>query len=287
MLEHIVDPDRNFYKEMKLIKAKKVVAISPEEAPYPKGAIFDPVCEAFATGSSGTISTWEKEEHKDLPVIIRGVGATSQRALEFCMENNREFYAIDTGYMQPSKTKDYHRITKSALQNLGPVIKRPIDRLRKLGWSYRNTKTRGSKILLCPPSDKVMQFYNLNLDKWMEETISEIKSKTNRPIEIRLKPARHERVTTNTIWQALDDAYCLVTFNSIAATEALLYSVPAIALAPNAATVLCNTSINDIENLYLPTKEETVQFAAHLSYCQFTIREMRNGTAWNIVNEGS
>jgi hypothetical protein len=132
-----------------------------------------------------------------------------------------------------------------------------------------------------------MKFYEKDLDTWLAETIDEIKTYTNRPIEVRLKPNRSERVTTNTIWDALDDAYCLVTFNSIAATEALLYSVPAITLAPNAASVLCNTALKDINNLYLPTKQEIVRFAAHLSYCQFNSNEMLNGFAWSILNEGS
>jgi len=66
----------------------------------------------------------------------------------------------------------------------------------------------------------------------------------------------------------------------------LLYGVPAIALAPNnAASVLCNTKLSEIENLNRPTNDEILAFAAHLSYCQFTNEEMRSGYAWDIINE--
>ena len=81
------------------------------------------------------------------------------------------------------------------------------------------------------------------------------------------------------------DVHCLVTFNSIAATEALLLGKPAITLGPNAAQPLCSQSLVDIENPYIPTAEEVEAWAAHLSYAQFTEAEMRDGTAYRILNE--
>ena len=121
----------------------------------------------------------------------------------------------------------------------------------------------------------------------MDSTLSELKKHTDRKLVVRLKPSRRERVTQNTIWDALKDAHCLVTFNSIAATEALLVGTPAIALAPNAASVLCNKNLNEVENLNRPSIDEVHAFARHLSYCQFTANELRSGYAWDILNEGS
>jgi hypothetical protein len=85
----------------------------------------------------------------------------------------------------------------------------------------------------------------------------------------------------------MENAYCVVTYNSIAATEAILYGLPAIALAPNSARMLCNTAIEQINNLHIPTADEVTAFAAHLSYCQFTPREIRTGYAWSILNESN
>lgn len=284
-----IDKDSTYYKTEKIDLGTKVAAIEPTKGDYAieeKGLEYDVHLESFVLGANGRISSFDKEINSNVPLVIRGLGTNSQRALKHCIENKRDYYAIDTGYLQPGVSKKYHRVTKNALQNLGPIIDRPIDRLRELNWKYHISKP-GKKILVCPPSEKVMKFYEMDLQQWLDETIDEIKTQTNLPIEIRLKPERRVRVTTDTIWQALDSAYCLITFNSIAATEALLYGVPAIALAPNAASVLCNTSIKDIKNLYLPTKHETVAFAKHLSYCQFTAAEMVSGLAWKIVNESS
>lgn len=249
--------------------------------------VYDPVLEDFVIGVAGQLSKWDLEKSKkDTPLVIRGLATDSQRAIKHCQKNNIDFYAIDTGYLQPATKKDYHRITKNALQNIGPIKQRPFDRLDKLKWKYRKPQA-GNKILICPPSEKVMKFYELDLNEWLETVIDKIKTKTNRPIEIRRKPTRTERVTTNTIWQALEDTHCLVTFNSIAATEAILYSVPAITLAPNAASSVCDTDLNNIERPSLPNKLEITTFAAHLSYCQFTPAEMRTGYAWKILNESN
>jgi hypothetical protein len=247
---------------------------------------YDPVLEDFIIGISGQLSKWDLEKNNNVPLAIRGLATDSQRAIKRCQENNIDFYAIDTGYMQPSTKKEYHRITKNALQNLQPIQERSLDRLQKLNWKYRKPRL-GEKILICPPSEKVMKFYDLDLNEWLDNVIEQIKTKTNKPIEIRKKPTREERVTTNTIWQALENTYCLVTFNSIAATESILYSVPAIALAPNAASTICDVDLDSINNPTIPTKEQITAFAAHLSYCQFTSKEMRNGYAWKVLNEDS
>jgi hypothetical protein len=283
-----IDPNQYFYKleETTLAKTVRVTAIYNTDYDEDSRKFnYDPVLEDFVIGVSGRLSTWKLEENnKNTPLVIRGLAKDSQRAIKHCQENKIDFYAIDTGYIQPGTKKEYHRVTKNALQNLGPIKERDFDRLQKLNWSYKKPNL-GNKILVCPPSEKVMKFYNLNLDEWLPMIIDQIKLQTNRPIEVREKPSREERVTTNTIWQALDDTFCLVTFNSIAATEAILYSVPAITLAPNAASLICNTSITDLKNPFIPTKDEIKKFAAHLSYCQFTGSEMKSGYAWKILNE--
>ena len=109
-----------------------------------------------------------------------------------------------------------------------------------------------------------------------------------RPIVIRLKKGRTERVNTDTLAGALQqDVHCLVTFNSIAATEALLLGKPAFTTGPNAAHWLCKQDLTEIENPLIPTLDEVEEWAAHLSYAQFTEIELRNGFAWAILNENN
>ena len=298
-LNQLSDPDEVVYKtknEIKRIKEEtmgiKVAAINkPEFSPLSeksKGLAYDPFCEDFILGSGGVISDFDRESKSDNTLVIRGLGGGGQKAIKFCQETGRDFYAIDTGYMQPVWTtrKDYHRVTKNNLQNLGPIKERPDDRLHRLGWRPSKFK-KGSYVLICPPSAKVMKFYGKDVDEWMTYVLKELPKHTDRELKVRLKPSRRERVTQNTIWDALKEAHCLVTFNSIAATEALLVGKPAIALAPNAAQALCNKNLHDVEALNYPSIDEVHAFARHLSYCQFTANELRSGYAWDILNEGS
>lgn len=294
-LQNLIDPDEKVYstkKEIKRLKEEsmgvKVAAIAPSREDFNlsgKGHAYDPYLQDFILGSGGRIGEWDYENQDDTTLVIRGLGGKSQKALKHCLDNNRDFYAIDTGYIQPGSKKEYHRVTFNGLQNTDPLIPRDDDRLRKLNFKPGEYKT-GRKILVCPPSEKVMKFYGKDLTEWMENTLAEIRAQTDRPIEIRLKPSRTDRVTNNSIYQALaDDVHCLVTYNSIAATEAFLFGIPAIALAPNAASTVCNTSLSEINALNKPNYETQLALARHLSYCQFTSKELRDGTAWRILNE--
>ena len=291
-----IDPEGKFYvgqdkfieKWNREIMGNKVATIESDGGINykDKGHVYDQYLEAFALGSNGIISSWAKQEKSKSPLVIRGLGGSSRKAIQHCWDTGRPFYAIDTGYMQPvgERKKMYHRITRNNLQNLENLIERPKDRLAKLGFQYRPF-TPGSKILICPPSEKVMNLFGQpSPQEWTQMVVKELRKHTDRPIEIRLKPNRADRVTVNTMEQALqDDVHCMVTYNSIAAVEAILLGKPAIALGPNAASTVCNSELSEVESLNYPDKDLVLKFAAHLSYCQFTEKEMRNGYAWEIV----
>lgn len=275
---------KKLFEEIKKLPVDNIYATDSEFRYERKGMDYDPILENFILGAGGQISTWDKIEHSNKPILLRGI--TKRKQMKACLEKNRDFYYVDTGYFgNNTKKKMFHRITKNAMQNIGPVIERPSDRFDATGVSL--TKFRpGHKILLCPPSAKVMLYYELDLDKWLEETIATIKRYTDREIVIRLKKGRAERVVTDTMAMALgDNVHCLVTFNSIAATEALLLGKPAFTLGPNAAQSLCLSDLSKIETPYIPSLDEVRAWACHLAYSQFTELEMRTGMAWKILNE--
>ncbi len=294
ILKYRVDPANEYYKvtyeeiikDIEMLNNKKATAVMDLEDGAKltkKGLSYDPFLENFILGSGGQITVWDKVANSMSPVVLRGLGKRKQ--IKECWEKGRDFYYIDTGYFGNDRRKNYHRITKNHLQNIGPVIHRPRDRLALTGW-HPTKFTGGTNILLCPPSEKVMKFFNLDLQEWIDDTVAKIKTHTDRPIIIRTKQPRSVRVTTDTIEMALaNDVHCLVTFNSIAATESLLFGKPAFTLGPNAAQSLSLTDLSKIERPYIPTLDEVEEWAAHLSYCQFTELEMGNGTAWRILTE--
>ena len=252
---------------------------------------YDRIAHKFAIGSGGRLINQTQLETMDInvPVIIRGNSKSKVRAIDTCIERGLEWYNIDTGYIGNGHLKHYHRISKGAYQNIEPVIDRPSDRLDCIKFKLHKRKTKGSRILVCPPSQKVMSIYGLTVDDWLETTIPQIKKYSQREIVIRIKEQnRKQRLASDPIQTAFNnDIFTVITFNSIAALEAVMYGLPAFTLGPNAAAPLCNTSLENLERPYFPSEEEILYVLRHLSYCQFTEAEFKDGTAWRILNEGN
>jgi len=292
ILKYRVDPAGSTYgitlqtlhEQIAALPVNNIVSTDSEYRYERKGHMYDPILQSFVQGAGGQISTWAKEELAMSPVVLRGI--TKRKQMQSCKDAGRDFYYIDTGYFGNGKKKTFHRITKNDVQWFGGIVDRPRDRFDRTGVTLKKMR-RGTNILIAPPSQKLLNNYDIILEDWLENVQSEIRACTDRPIVIRTKQGRSTRVNDDTMEMALDrDVHCLVTFSSIAAGEALLHGKPAITLGPNAAAPLCSQSISAIENPKIPTLDEVEAWARHMAYCQFTEIEMRNGTAWRILNGG-
>lgn len=232
-----------------------------------------------------------KNNQDDTAVILRGL--TERKVIRLCEKQKRDYYYIDTGYMgNLYKRKDYHRIVKNDVQHMTPKYDLPADRFLQLPHAVSNLRFKGWKkfdgpILVVTPSSKPCIFYGIDRDKWVEETITEIKKYTDRKIIIRDKAGRVQRVGDNSVPVQLvrEQIHCLVTYNSIAAVEAISTGVPAIATAPGATDALCTKNISDIESPFYPDEEKVIGWQNWLAYCQYTPKEMNNGTAIALVEE--
>jgi lipopolysaccharide biosynthesis glycosyltransferase len=299
LLDVLVDPNGIYHDhdiEKFIGKIKTMTSLTPPcycfaESDDPNEKGYDRIAYKFALGSGGRLINQQKLETMDItvPVIIRGNSKSKVNAINTCIQRGLTWYNIDTGYLGNGQLKHYHRISKGNYQNLETVIDRPCDRLDRIMFKIQKKKKHGNKILLCPPSQKVMSIYNLTVEEWLEKTIEEIKKYSDREIVVRVKDQnRKSRVVNDPITVAFDnDVYCVITYNSIAALEAVMYGLPTFTLGPNAAEPLCNTDLSKIENPYFPDVEEIEQVLRHLSYCQFTEAEFKDGAAWKIINEGS
>jgi len=290
ILKYRVDPEGVYYgitleklqQQLAAVPVNLIVALDSEYRYEKKGHMYDPILQSFVQGAGGRISTWIKEEFTTTPIVLRGI--TKHKQMKTCQATGRDFFYIDTGYFGNGKKKLYHRITKNDVQWFGPIIERPWDRLEKTNVRPKKMRS-GTNILIAPPSQKLLNNYDIVLEDWLTNVQEEIKKHTDRPIIIRIKQSRSTRLIDNTMEMALDqDVHCLVTFSSIAAGEALLHGKPAITLGPNAAGPLCSQSLSEIENPRIPSLEEVEAWARHIAYCQFTEAEMRDGTAWRILN---
>lgn len=252
----------------------------------------DEYMEMLADSVGANRTMWDQFNYTDStqPIVIRSM-VKAKKVLHKCFADRRDFYYVDTGYIgnhsRPENSKGhkhYHRIVKNGLQH-SAIIDRPDDRFKKMPSMYSPWKKPGSKILLVTPSEKPCEFYKIDREEWVSNTINEIKKHTDREIVIRDKnPIRHMRVKYNSIYEALDnDIWALVTYQSIAATEAVMYGYPAFSLATNAADPVTSNDLSKLENPFIPDEDLRHKWACHLAYGQFHITEMKNGTALSIL----
>ena len=251
----------------------------------------DEYINMFAKGCNATITSTDDfvYESSNEPIVMRGI--LKHKIMKRCWEDSRDFYYIDTGYFgnertitNPNGWKYWHRIVKNDLQH-DRIIPRPDDRFRKFDKEFKPWRKSGRKILVAAPDEKPCKFYGIAKDEWIHQTVSTIEQYTDRPIVIRERaPKRIDRIATDTLQAALDDVYALVTFNSNAATEAIFQGIPAFTLAPtNAASPVARQDLSQIENPYYVDQDKLYAWACHLSYGQFHIHELKNGSALRIL----
>lgn len=249
--------------------------------------------ETLVIGSNNFCTTDINDIKK--PMVVRGV--TSKSEIVECQKNNRDFYYIDTGYVgnfpsdgNKAGKKIWHRVVKNDLQHFYD-FNVPSDRWdqltkqdKRLSWT--GWKNFNKKILLVLPNPKACKYYDIDCDRWIEETTEKIKTYSNLPIEIRVKGSRVDRNHTYSIYDAFNSGvYATVSFNSIASLESVLYGIPAFVSVPCAASGLVSDDLSTLKNPYKPTLDSIEKRCRTIAYGQYTIEEIKSGIAWNIINE--
>lgn len=228
------------------------------------------------------IDTKKSQKNQDI-FVIRGRGL-----YQFMKDNNLNFLYTDSGYFnQPTETnpkgkKLYHRVAYNKFQG-ETVLNVSSDRFENLGVKTNTWTKDGTHILIAPPSEKTFRLLDRDEDKtdWLERITAEIKTYTNRPIKVRHKMGnRGERIRQNPITKDLENCHCVVTGNSIIATEAITLGVPACVLDENAASPVAIKNLSEIEN---PIRPDRSQWWYSLAYQQYTIEEVETGVCMDQV----
>jgi len=244
----------------------------------------DEYVNAFAQGAGLPIKDYSQDDGVST-ILIRGMG--KRKLIWQCWDKRRPFYYMDSGYVgnypsaqNPQGWKKWHRIVSNDLQHR-KIQKRSADRWQRLDCPVRPRKP-GKHILLVLPSEKPCKFYGINAEEWKRETISRLKLYTDRPVVVREKQPRQQRIKQS-IFQDLDNCHAVVTYQSVAAIESVLYGVPAVTLAPTAADPVCEKNLSEVENPHWEDQYTREKWAHHLAYCQYHISELQNGTAYRML----
>jgi hypothetical protein len=241
--------------------------------------------EPFVLGAGGRMVTQQEllENHTN-PMVASGI--TKTIVPELARQRSLDWYYIDTGYIGNHEYKKYFRVTKNARQRTGDIVPYDDTRLRSLKLD-RTQYSRGNRVVLVPPDKKVAHAYRIgSADAWTESTLQKIQSFTQRPVVVRQRPpSREVRQGSDRFDQLLrDDVNAVVVYSSNCAVEAVMHGIPVVVLGENSTQPLAQP-LEKIDALDDLDQDQLESFLRHLSYSQFTLKEMRSGYAWRMVKQ--
>lgn len=241
------------------------------------GGPHDPtIVSAMALGGGGTVHPVTDPGFKsERPAVFWGLLRGSWEGMEFCLKIGRDALYIDHGYFKRGHYDGFYRCSWDGFQGALTPTAPSDDRWRALGLELKPWRKGGRNIIVCPPSPTVAKLFAR--ESWLERTLERIKAHTDRPIIVRNK----QDAAARPLGLDLEDAHCLVAFNSIAAVEAVIAGVPVIVDGHSAARPMAGY-LAEIEHPVYPEREP---WAHALAYSQFTLAEMRSGLAWRTAWE--
>lgn len=228
--------------------------------------------------------------------IVWGILRGYDKLIEYCKENNKNYIYVDHSYILArgeSKGQRF-RVTRNSAQAID-MKPHQSERWKMLERSIQSWRSEGKNIVICPPTPAMCSYYKLQ--NWTNETIKIIKQHSNRPIVIRMKPnevnvlekeqgiwpikiRNKKNINQRPLNEELEDAFCVVTFNSNVAVEALLNGVPAFVSKYSIAAPVCETDLSKIET---PKRIDLQPWLNHIAYSQFSANEIRSGMLWRYV----
>ena len=247
----------------------------------------DAYINAFAKACNSPVVEYVEKDNPQ-PIMFRSI--VKKEFIKYRLENKLPFYYMDSGYFgnyksekNPAGIKKWMRIVKNGLQH-NEIQKVSSNRwYDNFNYPIKQQTRQGKYILLVLPSEKPCKYYGVDLEQWTENTIKQIKQCTDRPIKIRAKPSTRSERLQNTIFDDLQNAWAMVTYNSIAAVESVISGVPAFTLAPTAADPVCDKDLVYLENPTIHHKDKLRSWAYHLAHGQYHIDEIKSGAALKML----
>ena len=230
---------------------------------------------------------WPGFDYKfDKPIVVFGMLRGTGQLIEECNRDSQDFYYFDHAYLfgnkhSPSKIfgEKIYRLTKNyfhtrELKKLKADDHKRIEKYKEhiklKPWKYD-----GDYILFIPPSEHVKKYYWFN-HHWEEQTLKTIKKHTRKPIKIRTKQ------DTTPLEKDLENAYCTVSYQSTVVIQSIMNGVPSFCANESMGVPVSLTDLSQIKDpLYTPEREYWID---SLLANQFTMKELKNGTAWNYVS---
>lgn len=214
------------------------------------------------------------------PFAVWGQEWLTLSVLPAAVAARRPFYHADNGYYKPARggSVGYYRITYRALS---PILLKDPTRTRGLllgGSDFKPWRKTGRHILLALPGRSFGRSLGIDVDvdNWFKTVRGQIAKHTDRIVVVR------EKGCNRLLEYDLKQAWALITHSSNVAVDAVRAGVPVFVAPTNPAAPVGNLDLSALENPVMPPREN---WWASLMCQQFTLTEMRDGTAYRYLSQ--
>lgn len=266
---------------------------------------------------SAEIETFDYQP-SDLAVIQGWVHANSgnaphlnfrRRIIEQQQKHGGRTIAIDSNlflYRDPQNTKQYLRFSLDDVfpttgeyfwESATPVRWQQIQ--NDIGIELKPWRTDGEHILICLQRNGGWSMAGLDVMKWCNQVIQDLKLITARPVVIRTHPGdkraqQYVRTapkgvtisTNNSILQDFENCWACVTYNSSPGVAAAIEGIPVFVTDKKSRrSQACDVANLQLRNIDQPETFERQQWIEKIAMSHYNFEDLQNGTAWNTIKE--
>ena len=240
--------------------------------------------------------------------VLRGTGEMFRAAAQAGID----YYYMDHAYFNPGYDGlGWMRIVKNghSRNDFVPSSKKRYEKFFQQNnpvFPWKTRSQRGDKIIICPPTHAVAWYMRLT-ESWTEQTVNRLKTllpeSQHHRIVVRAKPNEpivdehgnllrfQHNVSEGSLNDDLKNATCVIAYNSMVALTATLQGIPVIT-SDHSCCKSISYSVEDFAQGADPSVFDVEPATRHglmywLANNQWNIEEIRNGTAWRMLQENN
>ena len=223
------------------------------------------------------------------------------------LDHHKNVIVIDSNLFQFANTELANYYLRYSLNGIFPTtgfyFDNNIDTSRwqsisdRLNIKLKDYRTTGDHILICLQRVDGWSMCGTSVQEWLNNTVSVIRSYSNRPIIVRKHPGdrRQEQLqfsnqyaisTAPKLVDDLKNCWATVTYNSSPGIASLIYGVPVFVtdIEPKQSQTwpACNTDLKLIDT---PTMHDRTDWINKISQSHWNDDEVASGQAWQFIRE--
>ena len=220
-------------------------------------------------------------------IVVHGLHGETQNIFNRYSAAGVPGLVLDLGFIY---RPDYFQLGWGGLNWIPAFDCEPARAQAMFGDIPTEPKRGGQYVLVCCQKHGDKQHNLRSVRVWADETIKKIKLFTDKPIRFRPHPlynfnpgiagVEYSNPDEVSFSSDIENACCMVTYNSTAAYQAILSGVQVFCDPSAVYAPICNTDLSEIDR---PVFKPLKSFFNRLAYGQWTMAEMASGEALQFL----